>query len=154
MDKQKNSSSKITFSEKSFSNGFFSILKIILLFAACIFTSIIIVWPFWKFSTALPKAYTIAVLSVISIFLLFLIIKKVIHSKKSSVIKVFVNLAGAADHPPFLPEDIDGDDGQNQQDDHQPTALGGHFDEGIGHFLLNGCSLLDRFSQYGGGVGL
>ncbi len=93
MDKQKNSSSKITFSEKSFSNGFFSILKIILLFAACIFTSIIIVWPFWKFSTALPKAYTIAVLSVISIFLLFLIIKKVIHSKKSSVIKVFVNLA-------------------------------------------------------------
>ncbi len=82
-----------TSSKNFLSNKFFSILKIILLFVVCILTSIILVWPFWKFSTALPSAYTIVVLSVIAIFLIYLITKKILHSKKRTVIKVFVNLA-------------------------------------------------------------
>ena len=81
-----------TTSNNYFSNKFLSVFKIILLFAVCILTSIILVWPFWKFSTALPSAYTIVVLSVIAVFLIYLIIKKIIHSNKRSVIKVFVNL--------------------------------------------------------------
>lgn len=82
-----------TSSNNFLSNKLFSILKIILLFVVCILTSIILVWPFWKFSTALPSAYTIVVLSVIAIFLIYLITKKILHSKKRTVIKVFVNLA-------------------------------------------------------------
>ncbi len=82
-----------TSSNNFLSNKLFSILKIILLFVVCILTSIILVWPFWKFSTALPSAYTIVVLSVIAIFLIYLTTKKILHSKKRSVIKVFVNLA-------------------------------------------------------------
>jgi hypothetical protein len=82
-----------TSSKNFLSNKLFSILKIFLLFVVCILTSIILVWPFWKFSTALPSAYTIVVLSVIAIFLIYLTTKKILHSKKRSVIKVFVNLA-------------------------------------------------------------
>ena len=82
-----------TSSNNFLSNKLFSILKIILLFVVCILTSIILVWPFWKFSTALPSAYTIVVLSVITLFLIYLITKKILHSKKRTVIKVFVNLA-------------------------------------------------------------
>ncbi len=82
-----------TSSKNFLSNKFFSILKIILLFVVCILTSIILVWPFWKFSTALPSAYTIVVLSLIALFLIYLITKKILHSKKRTVIKVFVNLA-------------------------------------------------------------
>lgn len=81
-----------TSSNSFLSNKLFSILKIFLLFVVCILTSIILVWPFWKFSTALPSAYTIVVLSVIAIVLIYLITKKIIHSKKRTVIKVFVNL--------------------------------------------------------------
>lgn len=82
-----------TSSKNFLSNKLFSILKIILLFVVCILTSIILVWPFWKFSTALPSAYTIVVLSLIALFLIYLITKKILHSKKRTVIKVFVNLA-------------------------------------------------------------
>lgn len=93
MKKQRNSASDKSFSEKSFSNHFISILKILLLFVVCILTSIVLVWPFWKFSTVLPSVYTIAVLTVIFALVLFLIIRKIIHSNKFSVIKFFVNLA-------------------------------------------------------------
>jgi len=78
--------------KSSFLNKLLSVLKIFFLFAVCILSSIIIVWPLWKFSTSLPKAYTILILSLIFLFILYSIIKAIIRSKKITVLKIFINL--------------------------------------------------------------
>ena len=75
-----------------FYSKFISVLKFIFLFVTCILAAIILVWPFWKFSTSLPKVYTSIILAVIFAFLLYLIIKKIIRSNKKNVLKFFVNL--------------------------------------------------------------
>lgn len=73
-------------------NKTLSVLKFILLAAACVFASIILVWPLWKFSTEAPKIYTIITLSLISCFLIYLIIKKIRKCNWKSVLKFFVIL--------------------------------------------------------------
>ncbi len=70
-----------------------SVLRFILLITICIISSLILVWPLWKFSTSLPKVYTIIVLTILGAALIFLAVKKIIKSKAISVIRFFVNLA-------------------------------------------------------------
>ena len=65
--------------------------------------------------------------------------------------EVLVDLGCAVQHPPFLPEDVNGNDGQCQQDQHQPATFDGHFDEGIG--LLGLSDLGNRSGSGGGSVG-
>jgi phosphatidylserine synthase len=51
--------------------------KILLLLSLCIALGCVIVFPLWKFATALPAVYTAIVLAVISLILLYLIAKKI-----------------------------------------------------------------------------
>ena len=51
-------------------------------------------------------------------------------------------LGGLADGPPAAANDIDGDNGQDQKYDHQPSSGDGHLDEG--HLFGGGCGLLDQ----------
>ena len=57
-------------------------LRIILLIAACIGATIVLVFPLWKFSTAAPRIYTITVLILSAAFLLYLIVRKIISKKR------------------------------------------------------------------------
>ena len=57
--------------------------------------------------------------------------------------EILVNLAGLADDPPFLAEDVDGDHRQGEEHPHEPAAFRGHLEEGIRHLLLHGSSLGD-----------
>ena len=56
--------------------------------------------------------------------------------------EILVDLVGLADHPYLFAENIDGDDGKDEEYDHEPTTLGGHVDKGIGHFLGGHCGRL------------
>ena len=51
--------------------------KILLLLSLCIALGCVIVFPLWKFATALPGVYTAVVLAVISLLLLYLLVKKI-----------------------------------------------------------------------------
>ena len=68
--------------------------------------------------------------------------------------EVLVHLGGTADQPPFLAENIDGYDAEDQEYDHQPAALAGHLDQGISLLLgngLHGCGRSGRRISYGFG---
>lgn len=81
---------------KSYSGGFrknfFSFLKVIALIVMCVGISILIVWPLWKFSTALPKAFTLIVIIAVIDLLLFLIIKKIIKTPVINTVQFFSNM--------------------------------------------------------------
>ena len=72
-------------------NKFFSIITFILLCIICVSASVVLVWPLWKFSISCPKVYTVIVLSLIGIAVLYFIIKKIRNSSLPGVIKVTVN---------------------------------------------------------------
>ena len=48
--------------------------------------------------------------------------------------EVCVNVARLVDHPPFLSEDVECKDGENQENKHEPSSLQGHAQKA--HFLL------------------
>lgn len=68
-----------------------SFFKFLLLSVLCVGASILLVWPFWKFSTGYPKVYTIVVLSLLGLFLLYLIINKIRKTEIIKTITFFVN---------------------------------------------------------------
>lgn len=71
---------------------FSSVLRVFLLIALCVASSLILVWPLWKFSTSFPKIYTVIVLALIGGAAVFLAAKKIIKSDKIAVIRFFINL--------------------------------------------------------------
>ncbi|MCR4954005.1 MAG: hypothetical protein K6A43_08015 [Treponema sp.] len=71
---------------------FGSVIRLFLLIALCVASSLILVWPLWKFSTSFPKVYTVIVLALIGGAAIFFAVKKIIKSDKISVIRFFVNL--------------------------------------------------------------
>ncbi len=73
-------------------SAFFSFLNLLFLIAACVLFSAVLVWPLWKFSTSLPKVYTVLILVLLGAVILYFSIKKIIKSNKISVIKFFSNL--------------------------------------------------------------
>ncbi len=56
---------------------------ILLVILLCALSSLLIVWPLWKFSTSAPKMYTITVLAISFALIIFLIIRR-IKNKKST----------------------------------------------------------------------
>ncbi len=73
-------------------SAFFSFLNLLFLIAACVLFSAVLVWPLWKFSTSLPKVYTVIVLALICGAAVFFVVKKIIKSDKIAVFRFFVNL--------------------------------------------------------------
>lgn len=71
---------------------FSSVLRVFLLIALCVASSLILVWPLWKFSTSFPKIYTVIVLALIGGAAVFFAAKKIIKSDKIAVIRFFINL--------------------------------------------------------------
>ncbi len=71
---------------------FGSVIRLFLLIALCVASSLILVWPLWKFSTSLPKVYTVIVLALICGAAVFFVVKKIIKSDKIAVFRFFVNL--------------------------------------------------------------
>lgn len=71
---------------------FSSVLRVFLLIALCVASSLILVWPLWKFSTSFPKIYTVIVLAFIGGAAVFFAAKKIIKSDKIAVIRFFINL--------------------------------------------------------------
>lgn len=71
---------------------FSSVVRVFLLIALCVASSLILVWPLWKFSTSFPKIYTVIVLALIGGAAVFLAAKKIIKSDKIAVIRFFINL--------------------------------------------------------------
>lgn len=72
---------------KNSSNQFFYILLITIL---CVLFSFALVWPMWKFATSFSSAYTIICLLIIFAGLLFLIIRKIIHTPLRKAICFFI----------------------------------------------------------------
>jgi len=56
---------------------FRSFLSFILIMLACLAAAFIIVWPLWKFATTNAKAYTITVLCLLALWIIFLIVRKI-----------------------------------------------------------------------------
>lgn len=71
---------------------FSSVIRVFLLIALCVASSLILVWPLWKFSTSFPKIYTVIVLALIGGAAVFFAAKKIIKSDKIAVIRFFINL--------------------------------------------------------------
>ena len=71
---------------------FSSFFRFIFLTAVCVCSSLILVWPLWKFSTLTPKVYTATVIIIIAVLLVYFIIKKIRKSRPTAVIQFFVNL--------------------------------------------------------------
>ena len=65
-----------------FGKSFVSFLKIMGLIILCIGAAFAIVWPLWKFATAASRIYTIVVLSLIAILIVYFIVKKIIKNIK------------------------------------------------------------------------
>jgi hypothetical protein len=61
---------------------FFSFLSFLLLILACIAATAALVFPLWKFATAAPKIYTITILSLCLISIIFLIVRKCMKKGK------------------------------------------------------------------------
>lgn len=75
----------------SLKNGFISFLKFILIIAGCALISLAFVWPFWKFSTSAPRAFTLIVLILLTAFLIFVLVKKIRKSKFINTLQFFLN---------------------------------------------------------------
>lgn len=61
---------------------FIVFLRILLLIAACVAATIVLVFPLWKFSTSVPRIYTACVLILCAVLLLFLIVRKILSKKR------------------------------------------------------------------------
>ena len=57
---------------------FIVFLRILLLIAACIAATIVLVFPLWKFSTSTPRIYTLTVLILCAALVIFLIVRKIL----------------------------------------------------------------------------
>ena len=57
---------------------FIVFLRILLLIAACVAATVVLVFPLWKFSTSAPRIYTITVLIICAALLIFLIVRKIL----------------------------------------------------------------------------
>lgn len=75
----------------SLKNGFISFLKFILIIAGCSLISLAFVWPFWKFSTSAPRAFTLIVLILLTALLIFVLVKKIRKSKFINTLQFFLN---------------------------------------------------------------
>ncbi|MBR5646963.1 MAG: hypothetical protein IKX23_10030 [Treponema sp.] len=69
------------------------ILKFAVLIISCIAASFVFVWPLWKFSTGVPKIYTIIVLILLCSAVIYFAVKKIIKTPIKKTIQFFVNLA-------------------------------------------------------------
>lgn len=70
-------------------NKLFIILIIILV---CFLSSVIVVWPLWKFSTSAPEVYTAVVLTITFAAIIALIVRKIMKKRsckkdKNQIIK-------------------------------------------------------------------
>ncbi len=63
--------------------GLLTFLRILLLIAACVLATLVLVYPLWKFAVSAPQIYTVVVLILIALFLIFLIVRKILTAIKS-----------------------------------------------------------------------
>ena len=63
--------------------GFLTFLRILLLIAACVLAAVVLVYPLWKFAISAPGVYTVVVLILIALFLIFLIVRKIMIKIKA-----------------------------------------------------------------------
>ncbi len=63
---------------------FIVFLRILLLIAACVAATIVLVFPLWKFSTSAPRIYTLTVLLLAAALILYFIIRKIFFRKRKS----------------------------------------------------------------------
>ena len=61
---------------KGYKKLFSTIGTVLLLTLCCLILGAIIVFPLWKWATAFPKSYSIAVVCIFALFLIFLIVSK------------------------------------------------------------------------------
>ncbi|MBP5358383.1 MAG: hypothetical protein J6Y69_04265 [Treponema sp.] len=75
---------------KGYGNLFSSFLKIILLAVLCLGLGFLIVYPLWLFASSAPSAYTICMMVVIALALVFLI---VLSAKKLGIGRFLIRIA-------------------------------------------------------------
>ena len=63
---------------------FIVFLRILLLIAACVAATVVLVFPLWKFSTSAPRIYTAVVLILCLLALLYLIISKIVTKARKN----------------------------------------------------------------------
>ena len=61
---------------------FIVFLRILLLIAACVAATVVLVFPLWKFSTSAPRIYTATVLILFAAFIVYFIIQKILSKKR------------------------------------------------------------------------
>ncbi|MCQ2584983.1 MAG: hypothetical protein MJ185_05280 [Treponema sp.] len=61
-----------------------SFLSFILILILCFISAFVIVWPLWKFATTNARAYTITVLCIAAIWIIFLCIRKIRNKIKKT----------------------------------------------------------------------
>ena len=61
---------------------FIVFLRILLLIAACVAATIVLVFPLWKFSTSAPRIYTATVLVLCAALIIYLIVSKIISKNR------------------------------------------------------------------------
>lgn len=67
--------------------------KFVALAAVCITAGIVIVWPLWRFATSAPVPYTIAVITLLSVFAVYRIIRAIRSSPWQSTVRVLLHIA-------------------------------------------------------------
>lgn len=78
--------------KKDIKSSLLNFLRVILLIGICLISAFLIVWPLWKFSTSLSKIYTIVILTLITAFILYLILTKIRKCKPVKIFQLFINL--------------------------------------------------------------
>lgn len=77
---------------KNKENSFFSnLLLVVIILISCFALSCLLVWPLWKISTLFKSAYTIISLSILTLYIGWIIFKTVKKQSLKSIIKFIIN---------------------------------------------------------------
>ncbi|MCQ2587280.1 MAG: hypothetical protein MJ174_04120 [Treponema sp.] len=77
---------------KNKENSFFSnLLLVVIILISCFALSCLLVWPLWKISISFKSAYTIISLSILTLYIGWIIFKTVKKQSLKSIIKFIIN---------------------------------------------------------------
>ncbi len=67
--------------------------KVASLIAVCTAVGFAIVWPLWRFATGTPLLYTVTVLAVLGVFIIYRIIQAVRKTSWKNTVRVLLHIA-------------------------------------------------------------
>lgn len=77
---------------KKISRSFVSFFSVIVFLLMCVLVTAAVVWPLWKWATTYPSSYSVCVLGVAVIFVLWQIFRVVRKAEKSRAIKLSLRI--------------------------------------------------------------